>query len=51
MCASNLGYQAVLASDTALFVTAGQLLGELAAWTATLPCAAGCVAALRPIRF
>ena len=51
MCASNLGYQAVLASDTALFVTAGQLLGELAAGTATRPCAAGCVAALRPICF
>ena len=31
MCACNLGYQAVLAGHTALFVTAGQLLGELAA--------------------
>jgi len=31
MCACNLGYQAVMAGHTALFVTAGQLLGELAA--------------------
>ena len=31
MCACNLGYQAVLAGHTALFVTAGALLGELAA--------------------
>ena len=31
MCACNLGYQAVLAGHTALFTTAGQLLGELAA--------------------
>lgn len=31
MFAANLGYQAVLAGRTALFVTAGQLLGELAA--------------------
>ncbi len=31
MCACNLGYQAVLAGHTALFVTAGNLLGELAA--------------------
>ena len=31
MCACNLGYQAVLAGHTALFVTAGQLLGDLAA--------------------
>ena len=31
MCACNLGYQAVLAGRTALFITAGQLLGELAA--------------------
>ena len=31
MCACNLAYQAVLAGHTALFVTAGQLLGELAA--------------------
>jgi DNA replication protein DnaC len=31
MCACNVGYQAVLAGHTALFVTAGQLLGELAA--------------------
>lgn len=31
MCAANLGYQAVLAGHTALFTTAGQLLGELAA--------------------
>lgn len=31
MFASNLGYQAVLAGHTALFVTAGQLLGDLAA--------------------
>lgn len=31
MCACNIGYQAVLAGHTALFVTAGQLLGELAA--------------------
>ena len=30
MCACNLAYQAVLAGRTALFVTAGQLLGELA---------------------
>jgi DNA replication protein DnaC len=31
MCAANLGYQAVLAGHTVLFVTAGQLLGDLAA--------------------
>ncbi len=31
MCACNLGYQAVLAGHTALFITAGNLLGELAA--------------------
>ena len=31
MCACNLGYQAVLAGHTALFITAGQVLGELAA--------------------
>ena len=31
MCACNLGYQAVLAGHTALFITAGELLGELAA--------------------
>ena len=31
MCACNIGYQAVLAGHTALFITAGQLLGELAA--------------------
>lgn len=31
MFAANLGYQAVLAGHTALFVTAGQLLGDLAA--------------------
>lgn len=31
MCACNLGYQAVLAGHTALFVTAGHLLGDLAA--------------------
>ena len=31
MCACNLGYQAVMAGHTALFVTAGQLLGDLAA--------------------
>lgn len=31
MCACNLGYQAVLSGYTALFITAGQLLGELAA--------------------
>ena len=31
MCACNLGYHAVLAGHTALFITAGQLLGELAA--------------------
>ena len=31
MFAANLGYQAVLAGRTALFVTAGQLLGDLAA--------------------
>lgn len=31
MVAANLGYQAVLAGHTALFVTAGQLLGDLAA--------------------
>ncbi|MBK8107665.1 MAG: ATP-binding protein [Betaproteobacteria bacterium] len=30
-CARNLGYQAVLAGHPALFTTAGQLLGELAA--------------------
>lgn len=30
MCACNIGYQAVLAGHTALFTTAGQLLGELA---------------------
>lgn len=31
MCACSIGYQAVLAGHTALFVAAGQLLGELAA--------------------
>jgi DNA replication protein DnaC len=31
MCACNIGYQAVLAGHTALFTTAGQLLGDLAA--------------------
>lgn len=31
MCAANLAHQAVLAGHTALFTTAGQLLGELAA--------------------
>ena len=31
MCACNLGYQAVLAGHTALFIAAGELLGELAA--------------------
>ena len=31
MCACNLGYQAVLGGHTALFVTAGHLLGDLAA--------------------
>ena len=31
MVLSNIGYQAVLAGHTALFTTAGQLLGELAA--------------------
>ena len=31
MCACNLGYQAALAGHTALFITAAQLLGELAA--------------------
>ena len=31
MCACNLAYQAVLTGHTALFITAGQLLGELAA--------------------
>lgn len=31
MCACNIGYQAVLAGHTAIFTTAGQLLGELAA--------------------
>ena len=31
MVASNLGYQAVLAGHTALFTTAGQLLGDLSA--------------------
>ena len=30
MCASNLAFQAVLAGHTALFITAGALLGELA---------------------
>ena len=29
MCACNLGYQAVLAGHTVLFITAGQLLGDL----------------------
>lgn len=31
MCAANIGYQAVLAGSTALFISAGQLLSELAA--------------------
>jgi len=31
MCATNIGHQAVLAGHTVLFVTAGQLLGDLAA--------------------
>ncbi len=31
MCACNIGYQAVLAGHKALFITAGALLGELAA--------------------
>ncbi|MEY2843826.1 MAG: hypothetical protein RI920_1863 [Pseudomonadota bacterium] len=31
MCACNIGYQAVLAGHTAMFTTAGQLLGEMAA--------------------
>lgn len=31
MCAANIGQQAVLAGHTVLFVTAGQLLGDLAA--------------------
>ena len=31
MCACNLGYQSVLAGRTSLFITAAQLLGELAA--------------------
>jgi len=31
MCACNIGYQAVLAGHTAVFTTAGQLLGEMAA--------------------
>jgi DNA replication protein DnaC len=31
MCACNIAYQTVLAGHTALFITAGQLLGELAA--------------------
>ena len=31
MCACNIAYQAVLAGKTALFITAGALLGELAA--------------------
>ncbi len=31
MCACNLAYQAVLAGRTALFITAGNLLGEMAA--------------------
>ncbi|MDE2454305.1 MAG: ATP-binding protein, partial [Burkholderiales bacterium] len=31
MCACNIGYQAVLAGHTALFTTAGHMLGELAA--------------------
>ena len=35
MCACNIGYQAVLAGYTALFITAGQLLGELAALACT----------------
>ena len=31
LCATKIGYQAVLAGHTALFITADQLLGELAA--------------------
>jgi len=31
MCAANIGHQEVLAGHTVLFVTAGQLLGDLAA--------------------
>jgi len=31
MCTCNIGYQTGLAGQTALFTTAGQLLGELAA--------------------
>jgi DNA replication protein DnaC len=31
MCACNIAYQTILAGHTALFITAGQLLGELAA--------------------
>lgn len=31
MCASNIGYQAVLAGHTVLFTTAGQMLSDLAA--------------------
>lgn len=31
MCAANIGHQAVLAGYTVLFITAGQLLGDLAA--------------------
>ena len=31
MCAANIGHQAVLAGCTVLFITAGQLLGDLAA--------------------
>lgn len=31
MCAANIGYQAVLAGHTALFISAGQLLGDLSA--------------------
>jgi len=31
MCAANIGHQAVLAGHTVLFITAGQLLGDLAA--------------------
>ena len=49
MCACNLGYQAVLAGHTALFVTAGQLLGDLAALDSdSAPCAGDCATTPRP---
>ena len=41
MVACNLGYQAVLPGHTALFATAGQLLGDLAALDSDSTCAGG----------